>query len=73
MGWMAEESEFKSRWGQDFSLHIVHTSSGADPASYPMGTRGSFAGGEADHLPPTCAKVKNTWIYTSTPPYTFMA
>jgi hypothetical protein len=27
---------------------------------------------EADHSPPTSAKVKNTWIYISTPPYTFM-
>jgi hypothetical protein len=25
-------------------------------------------GREADHSPPTSAEVKNTWIYTSTPP-----
>jgi hypothetical protein len=25
-------------------------------------------GSEADHSPPTCAEVKNTWIDTSTPP-----
>jgi hypothetical protein len=30
-------------------------------------------GRETDHLPPISAKMKNTWIYTSTPPYTFMA
>jgi hypothetical protein len=30
-------------------------------------------GREADHSPPTTAEVKNTWIYTSTPPYVFMA
>jgi hypothetical protein len=30
-------------------------------------------GREADHSPPTSAEVKNTWIYTSTPPYAFMA
>jgi hypothetical protein len=24
---------------------------------------------EADHLPPTSAEVKKTWIYTSTPPH----
>jgi hypothetical protein len=29
-------------------------------------------GCEADHSVPTSAEVKNTWIYTSTPPYTFM-
>jgi hypothetical protein len=30
-------------------------------------------GREADHSPPTGAEVKKMWIYTSTPPYTFMA
>jgi hypothetical protein len=34
--------------GQQFSLlHVVRTGSGALPASYPMGTGGSFSGGEA--------------------------
>jgi hypothetical protein len=28
---------------------------------------------EADHSPPISAEVKKTWIYTSTPPYAFMA
>jgi hypothetical protein len=28
-------------------LHTVQTGSGADPASYPMGTMGSFPGGKA--------------------------
>jgi hypothetical protein len=28
---------------------------------------------EADHSPPTIAEDKNEWIYTSTPPYVFMA
>jgi hypothetical protein len=42
-----------------------------------MGTGGSFQGvkrqgREADHSPPTSAEVKEMWIYTSTPPYTFM-
>jgi hypothetical protein len=48
------------------------------PNLYPMSTGGSFPGGkrpghEADHSPPTSAEVKKMWIYTSTPPYTFMA
>jgi hypothetical protein len=30
-------------------------------------------GREADHSPPTTAEVKKMWIYTSTPPYAFMA
>jgi hypothetical protein len=44
------------------------------PASYPMGTGVSFPGGKAAGalswpLTSTSAKVKKTWIYTSTPPY----
>jgi hypothetical protein len=30
-------------------------------------------GREADHLPTASAEVKKMWIYTSTPPYAFMA
>jgi hypothetical protein len=30
-------------------------------------------GREADHSPPANAEDKKTWIYTSTPPYAFMA
>jgi hypothetical protein len=30
-------------------------------------------GRDGDHLPPTRAKVKKTWIYTPTPPYACMA
>jgi hypothetical protein len=36
------------RTAGNFSLHHrVQTGSGAQPASYPMGTRGSFSGGKA--------------------------
>jgi hypothetical protein len=43
-----------------------------------MGTGGPFPGvkwpgREADHSPPTIAEIKKMWIYTSTPPYAFMA
>jgi hypothetical protein len=31
------------------------------------------SGSEADHSPPSGADVKNTWIYTPTCPYVFMA
>jgi hypothetical protein len=50
----------------DFSLLlVVQTDSGAHPASYPMGTGGSFPGvkrpgREAGRSPPTSAEVKNT-------------
>jgi hypothetical protein len=42
-----------------FSLHHrVQNFSAAHPASYPVGTRGSFPRGTADHSPPSSAKVK---------------
>jgi hypothetical protein len=61
-----------------FSSPTVQATSGVHPTSYTMGTGGSFLGVkqpgcEADHSPPTSAKVKKMWIYTSTPPYIFMA
>jgi hypothetical protein len=59
-------------------LHVLQIGSGAHPASYIMGNRGSLPGverpgHEADHSPPTSAEVKKTWIYTFTPQYAFMA
>jgi hypothetical protein len=79
MGWTTEVSEFESRYGQEFPLlHVVQTGSGAHQASYPMGT-GALSPGvkrpsrEADHSSPICAEVKKMWIYTSTPPFAFMA
>jgi hypothetical protein len=53
-------------WTRDFSSDLcVQTSSGAHPASCPMGTRGPFSGGkarpgrDADHSPPYSAEVVN--------------
>jgi hypothetical protein len=48
------------------------------PNLHLMGTGDSFPGGkrlgrEADHTLPTNVEVKKTRIYTSTPPYAFMA
>jgi hypothetical protein len=59
--------EVRSRTGEeDFSSSpCVQTSSGAHPASYPLGTGGSFPGGkarpgrDADHSPPSSAEFKN--------------
>jgi hypothetical protein len=43
MGWITKESEFESRWGQEFSLlHTVYNGSEAYSAFYSMGTGGSF-------------------------------
>jgi hypothetical protein len=58
----------------NFSLHRhIEASSGAHPASYPMGIRGSFQGvkrpgREDDHSLPSSAEVKNVWGYALTPP-----
>jgi hypothetical protein len=47
-GWTTEGSEFESRWMQDFSLlYVTQTGSGAQPASYPMGTGSFFPGDKA--------------------------
>jgi hypothetical protein len=32
-----------------------------------------WPGREADHLPPSSGEVRDTWIYTYTPPYAFVA
>jgi hypothetical protein len=54
------------REAEDFSSSLcVQTGSGAHPASYPMGTGGSFPGSkalpgrDADHSPPSSAELKN--------------
>jgi hypothetical protein len=45
MGWTTEGSKFENPY---FSLlHVVQTDSGVHPASYPMGTGGSFSGVKA--------------------------
>jgi len=49
--------------GDFYPYHRVHTSSGAHPASYPVGTMCSFPG----------SKAAGAWSYTSTPQYAFMA
>jgi hypothetical protein len=61
--------------GQEFSLlQVVHTGSGAQPTSYPMGITGALSPGvkrqgrEADHSPPTSAEVKkNVDLYIHSP------
>jgi hypothetical protein len=60
---------------EDFSSSpCVQTGSGAHPATYPMGTRGSFPGGkvrpgrDADHLPHLVPRLRMSRNYTSSPP-----
>jgi len=71
MGW-ATGFRFSAGTGILSPRHRVQTGSEAHPASYPMGTGGKAAGREADHSPPSSAKVKNAWSCTSTPPYAIM-
>jgi hypothetical protein len=65
--------------GRDFSfLHRVHTCCGAHPATYPMGTEGSFPEvkwprREGCHSIPPSAEVKNAWSYTSSATCVFKA
>jgi hypothetical protein len=76
-GWTVEGSVFESRWCQEFSLlHVVHTGSGAHPASYKMGTGASFPevkrpGREPDHLQ-LVPSSENVALYIHSP-YVFMA
>jgi hypothetical protein len=65
---------FNSQWGKYFSpLHVLQNGSHPyPPASYPMCIRISSPGHEADHLHPISPEVRNVWIYTYTPPCTFM-
>jgi hypothetical protein len=48
MDWTTDKSEFKSRYGQEFSLlPFFKTGCGAHLASYPIDTGDCFPGGKA--------------------------
>jgi len=71
----AGQSGFDSRQGLGIILFATASRSalGLFPASNPMDTGSSFlgvkrSGLETDHSPPSSAKVKKAWNYTSTPP-----
>jgi hypothetical protein len=60
-GWTTEEPEFRSWYCQECSLlRIVQTGLLACLASYPVGTEGSYPGGDAGHSPSPGAEVKET-------------
>jgi hypothetical protein len=67
------------RQGKEFSfLHVVKIGSGVHPASYPMGTGGSFPevkweGREADNLPASSAQDKNGGVIPTLPHIFFKA
>jgi hypothetical protein len=69
---------FESRCSQEFSLlRFVQIGPGAHqaiqwvPEALSPGL--NRQGREADHSLATSAEVKKMWIYTSTPPYAFLA
>jgi hypothetical protein len=68
---------FSGGGGVNFSLHHrIQNGAGAQPASYPMGTRGFFPGvkrprretDQADHSPLSSAEVKECVELYVTPP-----
>jgi hypothetical protein len=67
-GWTIGVLGFDSR--QELGIFLFTT--GTHPASYPVGTGGSFpgvkrSGRKADHSSPSSAEVKYAWSSTSTP------
>jgi hypothetical protein len=83
---MQETAGAGQPWGQSSSpvmvrnFHLSISSTPALESTQPIQrVSGAFSlgekppGREADHSPPTSAEVKKTWVYTSTPPYAFMA
>jgi hypothetical protein len=56
-----------------FLLHIVHTDPGAQPALYPMGTGGNFAGNEAAGAEACSTEVNKAGAIPPLPPHVFMA
>jgi hypothetical protein len=60
----------RPREGQEFPLS---TSSRPAVVSTQPHIKWVYWEGAAHHSPPTSAEVKKLWIYTSTPPYAFMA
>jgi hypothetical protein len=80
LAWVVPDQGFESRQG----LGIFLFTTASRPALWPTQPiiqwvrRGSFPGGKAEgretaHSPPSNAKVKNAWSYTSIPQYACMA
>jgi hypothetical protein len=74
----AKRSKFESRRGKNVSSSRRPDRFWGPPSLQSNGYRGLFPPGvkrpghETGHSPPTSAEVKNTWIYTSTPPCVFL-
>jgi hypothetical protein len=77
---LSEQSGFDSRRGLWIFLFATASRPALGPTQPPIQwVSGILSPGvkrprrETDHSPPSSAEVKNTWIFTSTPPYAFTA
>jgi hypothetical protein len=66
--------------GKEFSFLVIVVQTALESTQPPiqwvlgaLSPRVKQQGREADHSPLASAEVKKMWIYTSTPPYAFMA
>jgi hypothetical protein len=80
MGWMIGVRGFNSWQGLGIFLFTTMSRMAPGPTQPPIQwVPGALSlgvkrpGREADHSPPSSAKVKNEWSYTSTPQYALMA
>jgi hypothetical protein len=80
MGWTIGVLGFDYRRGLWTFLFTIASRTALGPTQHPIqGVPRALSlgvkrpGREADHSPPSSAEVKNTWSYTSTPTYVFMA
>jgi hypothetical protein len=80
VGWTIGILAFDSQWGLEIFLFTTASRTALGSIQPPMQwVPGALSMGvkrperEADHSPPSSAEVKNTWSYTSTPQYVFMA
>jgi hypothetical protein len=79
MGWMIRVLEFNSQWVLGIFLFTTMSRMALGPTQPPIQwVTGALSlgikqlGHEADHSPPSSAKIKNVWSYTCTPQYIFM-
>jgi hypothetical protein len=79
MGWTTEGLEFESVWSKNFHFSIMsrpalgYTHPPIQWVPGALSPRVKRQGRKAEYSYPTIAEVKKKRIYTSTPPYAFMA
>jgi hypothetical protein len=77
-GWTIGILGFNTRRGLGIFIFTTASTTALGPTQPIQWVPGALSLGvkrldrEADHSPPSSAKVKNAWSYTSTPPYVFL-